>query len=109
VVPSEKVDERLEIRPDVCVCGEALLGVPGVGKPNVRQVIELPDIKPHVTEYLLQRVRCPCCHALNEPLPPPEAVTCTGPNLTARGGQPAPRRDELAPTGRHALAVDCCH
>ena len=83
VVPSEKVDERLEIRPDVCVCGEALLGVPGVGKPNVRQVIELPDIKPHVTEYLLQRVRCPCCHALNEPVPPPEAVTCTGPNLTA--------------------------
>jgi transposase len=112
VVPPEKVDERLEIRPDVCACGEALLGVPGVGKPNVRQVIELPDIKPHVTEYLLQRVRCPCCHALNEPVPPPEAVTCTGPNLTARVatlvGEYHLSRDATAALLQTVLGVPIC-
>jgi transposase len=83
VIPPEQVDERKEIRPEVCACGESLQGVPGAGKPNVRQVVELPPIKPHVTEYLLQPVRCPCCHTLNAPTVPPEATTCTGPNLTA--------------------------
>lgn len=29
------------------------------------------------------RLRCPCCHAVNEPALPPEAATCSGPNLTA--------------------------
>lgn len=83
VIPPEKVNERKELRPEVCPCGQSLQGVPGVGKPNVRQVVELPSITPHVIEYLLQSVRCPCCRALNAPVLPPEATTCTGPNLTA--------------------------
>ena len=83
VIPPEKVNERKEVRPEVCSCGQSLQGVRGAGKPNVRQVVELPPITPHVIEYLLQPVRCPCCLALNEPALPPEAVTCTGPNLTA--------------------------
>lgn len=112
VVPPENVDERKEVRPAQCTCGQNLEGVPGAGKPNVRQVVEIPPIQPHVVEYLLQPVRCPCCHRLNEPVPPPEATTCTGPNLTALAstlvGEYRLSRDATAALLQTVLGVPIC-
>ena len=83
-LPPEKVDEYKLVRAPNCACGAALGAVPAmkVGAWS-RQVVEVPAIVPHVTEYRFETVQCPCCARLNEPVVPAEAVTCTGPNLTA--------------------------
>jgi transposase len=83
-LPPEKVDEHKLVRPSTCVCGASLEGVPAVPRDTwARQVVELPPIVPHVTEYRFETVQCPCCARVNAPTVPPEAATCTGPNLTA--------------------------
>jgi transposase len=83
IIPPEKVNERRVIRPGACPCGHDLVGVSAEGKPLVRQVVEIPRIEPHVTEFLLHAVRCPACRTLNRPEVPAEAQTGTGPVLTA--------------------------
>ena len=58
VIPTEKVDQRVEVRPDLCVCGEELYGVPGVGKPNVRGragPAKRGDLAPHHPGYTHRR------------------------------------------------------
>lgn len=83
-VPPENVDRRVAWRLDNCGCGASLLGLPATLGSWSRQVVEIPEVKPHVTEFSFEYVRCPCCNALHAPPPvPPEATTCTGPNLTA--------------------------
>ena len=83
-LPSEKVDEHKVIRAPECLCGANLTGVPATKLATwARQVVELPVIVPHVTEYIFETVRCPCCSRVNPPVVPAEATTCTGPNLTA--------------------------
>ena len=79
----EKVTARQVIRLPACVCGTSLLGFPATTGTWSRQVVEIPAIVPDVTEYVFDTVRCPCCARLNAPEVPPEAATCTGPNLTA--------------------------
>jgi transposase len=112
VIPPEKVNHRVELRPSACACGTRLEGVPVEGRPQVRQVVELPPIAPEVTEYTLQFVRCPCCRALNAPPVPPEAVTCTGPRLTALAatlvGQYHLSRDAAAELLQTVLGVPIC-
>jgi transposase len=83
-LPPEKVNEHKLVRVPACTCGTSLEGVPATKSATwARQVIEVPAIVPHVTEYTFETVQCPCCARLNQPAVPPEAVTCTGPNLTA--------------------------
>lgn len=83
-LPPEKVDEYKLVRVPDCTCGASLDGVPAMSKGTwARQVVELPVIVPHVIEYRFETVQCPCCARVNEPVVPPEAATCTGPNLTA--------------------------
>jgi len=55
-------DEVVDVRPDRCRrCGEALAG--DDRDPLVRQVFELPVVRPHVVEYRLHRSTCPRCGA----------------------------------------------
>ena len=82
-VPPEKVTSRTVVRSPACVCGASLLGIPATTGTWARQVVEVPTLLPDVTEYVFETVRCPCCSRLNAPDVPPEAATCTGPNLTA--------------------------
>lgn len=82
-VPAEKVNTRKVIRVPQCPCGTSLEGVPATTGTWSRQVVEVPAIKPHVTEYVFETVACPCCSLKNAPAVPPEAATATGPNLTA--------------------------
>lgn len=82
-VPAEKVNTRKVIRVPRCPCGTSLEGVPATTGTWSRQVVEVPVIEPHVTEYVFETVACPCCSRKNAPEVPPEAATATGPNLTA--------------------------
>ncbi len=53
-------DEEIPRRPTACRrCGEALAG--SDPEPLRHQVLELPRLKPHVTEYQLHRLPCPRC------------------------------------------------
>ena len=82
-LPAEAVTDHRVVRPAVCLCGASLEGQPPTTGTWSRQVVEVPEITPSVTEYAFEAVRCPCCSRINEPTVPPEAMTCTGPNLTA--------------------------
>lgn len=83
-LPPDRVDEHKLVRALLCTCGTSLVGVPPKASGTwARQVIEVPAIVPHVTEYTFENVQCPCCARVNAPVVPPEAATCTGPNLTA--------------------------
>lgn len=112
VIPPEKVNYRVDVRPSACVCGTRLDGVSVEGRPLVRQVVELPPITPEVTEYTLHFVRCPCCGELNAAPIPPEAATCTGPRLTALAatlvGQYHLSRDATAELLQTVLGVPIC-
>jgi transposase len=58
--PLLPADEEIPCKPTACRrCGEALTGLDP--QPLRHQVIELPPIKPHVTEYQLHRLLCPHC------------------------------------------------
>jgi transposase len=70
LAPPERVDERVVIRPEECGnCGRALRGDDPA--PERRQVIELPEVRAHVTEYEVHRLVCEHCqHATQGELPP---------------------------------------
>src|SRR5262249_1184475 len=58
--PLLPVDEEIPRQPTACRrCGEALAG--SDPQPLRHQVIELPPLKPRVTEYQLHRLVCPRC------------------------------------------------
>jgi transposase len=83
-LPPEKVNEHKRVRVAECACGARLDDVPAMPAQTwARQVVEVPAIVPHVTEYTFETVCCPCCARVNRPAVPAGAATCTGPNLTA--------------------------
>jgi transposase len=60
LLPVEKCDEVHPLKPTECRrCGGKLSGIDP--QPLRHQVWELPEIKPHVTEYQQHRLVCPCC------------------------------------------------
>jgi transposase len=60
LIPTEQCDDVQPLRPTECRrCGAKLLG--NDPEPLRRQVWELPEIKPIVTEYQQHRLTCPCC------------------------------------------------
>lgn len=82
-VPADQVSERKVVRVERCACGAALDGQPATTGSWSRQVVEVPEIKPYITEYVFETVACPCCRQKCVPAVPPEAATATGPHLTA--------------------------
>jgi transposase len=76
-------DQTYELRPRQCRrCGHALQG--DDPQPLVHQVLELPVVKPHVTEYRRHRLGCPRCHTTTcAPLPDDVAGHTAGPRLQA--------------------------
>jgi transposase len=60
LVPTEQCDQVQSLKPTECRrCGGKLSG--SDPEPLRHQVWELPEIKPHVTEYQRHRLDCPCC------------------------------------------------
>jgi len=83
LVPLEQVDEVVQCQPTRCRrCGQPLTGEQC--EPVRHQVIELPPLKPHVTEYQLHRLGCPRCGITTcGPLPPGVPAQSYGPRLAS--------------------------
>jgi len=83
LVPVEEVDELVECKPTHCAgCGAEIEGEDL--EPYRYQQIELPPVKPHVTEYRVSSLTCPCCGEVSKgELPPEVAASMFGPHLTA--------------------------
>src|SRR5947199_7157145 len=62
LIPVEEVDEVVVIKPAQCTHCQAPVSVDDP-KPCRHQVIELPPIKPVVTEYQWHQLACPTCGA----------------------------------------------
>lgn len=83
LIPTEDCDEVQDLKPTECRrCGEGLRGVDSA--PLRHQVYEIPEIKPHVTEYRRHRLACSCCGTSTcAPLPAGVSTSTAGPRLAA--------------------------
>jgi len=69
LLPPEKVTRRIETRPQFCPCGSTNLEETQK-EPLRHQVIDIPPVKPEVTEYIQPVYRCKDCGSLvYQPLP----------------------------------------
>ena len=88
--PGHRRNDRIRLEPDVVVdvkpdncrrCDEPLLG--DDPEPLVRQVFEVPEVKPIVVEYRLHRLICPRCGESTCGVAPDEADLGYGPRAQA--------------------------
>lgn len=86
LIPTEQCDDVQPLKPTECRrCGSTLWG--NDPEPLRHQVWELPQIKPHVTEYQRHRLCCPDCGERTcAPLPPGVPAGQSGPRLVAFTG-----------------------
>ncbi|WP_181776723.1 IS66 family transposase [Amycolatopsis pittospori] len=79
-------DRMVDHVPSSCDgCGAVLRRCDKVGVASRRQVIDLPEVRPSVTEHRLHRRRCTGCRQVTTAIGPREATApvCYGPNVTA--------------------------
>jgi len=82
LVPSEKVNKRVVLRPKRCRgCGHGLVGEDQ--SPHRHQVFELPRVEPIVTEYELHSLECNCGVTTRAELPPDVPTGAFGPSVNA--------------------------
>lgn len=80
LLPPEQVSEVVDLVPSHCQCCRARLGGRDP-EPRRTQVIEVPPIRPHVTEYREHELICGKCGAHTRGELPPEAEATFGPRL----------------------------
>lgn len=85
LVPPERVSAIVPVAPGPCgKCGGALVARSNAPEAHRHQVIELPHLQPHVTEYHLGFGYCRCCGEWTRAgLPPGISESNFGPRLTA--------------------------
>ena len=84
LLPSEQVDKIIDLSPTSCLqCGAQVGEEERVGKPLRFQQMEIPPIKPIVTEYRAYQARCSCGQLIERAKPQKEQTWCTGPRLMA--------------------------
>ncbi len=86
LVPPERVDEAIELRPEACPHCQTPLAptAPDAAPLRRTQVWELPPIVPLITEYRPHTLCCPQCRELvTAPLPPDAPPGAFGPRATA--------------------------
>jgi transposase len=79
--PPEEISKTVDVRPEVCSkCGMTSFEQMPIAI-EIRQVIDLPDISPEVTQYNIHTCKCRCCwkHVRGEV--PKEAEYGFGPRL----------------------------
>ncbi len=83
LLPPEQVDEIHEVHPETCKhCDHRLHGKDPA--PERHQVIELPKVRPTVTEYRLHALDCPVCgRTTRAPLPEGAPSGLFGPRVVA--------------------------
>ncbi len=86
LVPPERVDQPIELRPDHCPTCQTRFApdLPTRGEVRRTQVWELPLIQPQITEYRQHTVCCPGCQQLvTADLPADAPPGAFGPRATA--------------------------
>lgn len=85
LIPVEECFAVVDHRPQACNdCGHSLRGVAADPSPQRKQIWELPEIQPQVTEHRLHRLTCPCCGGETRAALPPDVPTLeAGPRLVA--------------------------
>jgi transposase len=87
LLPPERVSKTITFVPEQCTQCQAALPAeasPGDPEPTRSQVIEVPPIVAHVTEYQGHARGCPCCGKLNKAAIPATVLAhSVGPRLTA--------------------------
>ncbi len=88
--PGHKQHKRERLEPDEVIavvpqrCGRCQRKLRGRDpSPRVHQVIELPEIRPHVTDYELHELGCACGARTRASLPDGVPTSVFGPRLTA--------------------------
>lgn len=83
LMPVAEVDEVVSLKPASCAsCNQSLAGADP--EPQRHQVVEIPPIRPVVTEYQLHRLACPCCgEATQAALPSGVPTGVVGPRAQA--------------------------
>ena len=83
LVPVDDVDEVIACKPEQCRrCGQPLTGSDPA--PWRQQVMELPPVHPHMTEYQRHRLKCPRCGITTcGELPAGVVPTCYGARLAS--------------------------
>jgi transposase len=80
--PDLPPDTVVELRPEVCGrCRHPLTG--DDAEPLRHQVVEIPPVRPHVTEYRRHRLSCPQCGRVTCPVLPADARGGYGPRVQA--------------------------
>lgn len=80
LLPLEQVSKAVELVPERCHrCRGRLIGVDP--EPRRTQVVEMPPVRPHVTEYREHELGCENCGARTRAELPPEAAATFGPRL----------------------------
>lgn len=86
LVPPERVDEPIDLLPERCSHCPTRFSteLPTVGAPRRTQVWELPELRPHITEYRQHSRCCPSCRQLvTAELPSDAPPGALGPRATA--------------------------
>lgn len=79
--PPERVSSQVDVRPDKCPnCGKIGFAAEPV-RTEIKQVVDLPPIKPEITQYNIHTCRCDNCGKHVRPDDPPEARKGFGPRL----------------------------
>lgn len=87
LVPVEEVDEVVDRYPEACRCCGHELPKLDDPSPERHQVVDLPAVKGHTTEYRLHGVSCPHCRAQTRgELPAGVSWSGFGPHLVAFNG-----------------------
>lgn len=81
-VPPEKVDEVHDVYPSNCADCGVFLPKTAEDDPVWHQVMEIPPIEPHTTEYRLHAVVCRCGACTRAELPEGVSPSPFGPRLT---------------------------
>jgi transposase len=81
LVPIEQVQIQHDLRPGVCPSCQSNNFDPEVIRTEIRQVVELPEIPPEVTQYNIHTYRCSCCGRHVKANIPNEARFGFGPRL----------------------------
>jgi transposase len=82
LLPPEKVKRIVNLIPETCErCAAGLEG--SDPKPTRRQVIDVPPVKPEVTEYRRHTLPCACGAKTTAPLPPGVGESAFAPRLKA--------------------------
>jgi transposase len=86
LAPPERVDEPIDLLPERCSHCPTVFSseLATVGAPRRTQVWELPELRPHITEYRQHSRCCPACSRLvTAELPPDAPPGALGPRATA--------------------------